>query len=242
MPIILVAKGILLASYRVIPETNNTRSVSTVLEPIKSEKAAEITPERSLRERIFEAARSRFLEYGYSKISMEEIARDLGISKKTLYTEYESKEDLLRDVVRHLLKDFSDDLENALREPSLRFVDKLRILMSKMGQHKLRMSPAFARDIETYAPSVWDDIREYRRKRSGRFLELVKAGVESGELRSDVNPVLVSRLYQNVVETMLHHSSLDELGMTAPQVYEAIIGVIFEGTLTPESREQFRKT
>ncbi len=229
-------------------ETRDTNRVSKVQEltesetsAIEQEKPALLAPERSLRERIFEAAQTRFIEFGYSKISMEEIARDLGISKKTLYIEYDSKEELLRDVVRELLKQFSDDVGNAMAAPGLTFVDKLRILMSKMGQHKLRMSSAFARDIENAAPRVWEEIKTYRKGRAGSFLELVKAGVASGELRADVNPILLTKLYQSSVENMLHHNSLDELGMTAPQVYEAIIGVIFEGTLTPESREQFSK-
>ena len=205
------------------------------------EKKGIIPAERSLRERIFEAAKSRFLEFGYSKISMEELARDLGISKKTLYTEFESKEDLLREVVRGLLQEFAVDLESALNQPGMTFVDKLRTLMSKMCQYKLRMSPMLVRDLTLHAPNVWEEISQYRREKSGKFLLLIQEGVRTGALNPEISPVLVSKLYQNAVESMLHPDTLVELGMTAPQVYDAIISVIFEGMLTPESREQFRK-
>ena len=63
--------------------------------PTNHESASEST----LRQRIIDQARVLFHEHGYSKVSASEIAQALGISKKTLYKEFETKEDILKAVV-----------------------------------------------------------------------------------------------------------------------------------------------
>lgn len=58
----------------------------------------EIPKEETIRKRILETAKEFFLEFGYKKVTMDEIADSLGMSKKTLYQYFPSKYELLSAV------------------------------------------------------------------------------------------------------------------------------------------------
>lgn len=68
------------------------------------------------REKILDAAYNRFLHYGYSKTTMNEIAGDLSFSKALLYYYFPDKSQLYMAVMRKLAADFIDDLNNRLEK------------------------------------------------------------------------------------------------------------------------------
>ena len=82
-----------------------------------------------LRGRIIETAGQLFLEHGYSKVSTSEIAEALGISKKTLYREFETKEEILRGFVLPRLRETSEKVDGLMNRSDLPFDEKLRGIM-----------------------------------------------------------------------------------------------------------------
>jgi AcrR family transcriptional regulator len=62
-----------------------------------------MSEELEIKKRIMHAAGQKFIQYGFSKVTMEEIAEELGMSKKTLYQHFESKNELLKDLVKHVM-------------------------------------------------------------------------------------------------------------------------------------------
>lgn len=117
--------------------------------------------------RILEAARELFLEQGYGTVSMDQIARDAGVSKATVYAHFESKEKLFAAIVQGACAAYAEGIVPALTE-----TDDMREALTRI-----------ARSIENFllAPRTLGIYRVIIAE-GPRFPELVQAFVDSGPL------------------------------------------------------------
>ena len=76
---------------------------------------------------ILDAPHKRFARYGLTKVTMDEIAADLGISKAALYYYFPAKEDLYRNVVASEQQDFADRMEAIVRGGHARRQETFRV-------------------------------------------------------------------------------------------------------------------
>ncbi|HVN79090.1 MAG TPA: helix-turn-helix domain-containing protein, partial [Terriglobia bacterium] len=105
--------------------------------------------------RILEIARDKFFQLGFTRVTMDEIARDLGISKRTLYEHFTSKEELLREGLKQMTQEVERTIEGTLRDDTLDFVDKLIRVWTFMASRLSRIGPIFQSDLQRHAPGIW---------------------------------------------------------------------------------------
>ena len=110
------------------------------------------------RARIIAAARELFFRGGFVRVTADEIAAELGISKATLYKEFRSKEEVLLVVVREFMADVAGRVDILMNDESLSFVDRLAALSSLVGSRISELGPLFIRDIQKSAPAVLKEI------------------------------------------------------------------------------------
>ena len=107
------------------------------------------------KQRILEAASKRFFGLGMSKVTIDEVAADLGMSKKTIYKYFPSKDDLLLAAVRVNIERVGKEVSGIInsKEP---FEKKIAVLLSVIGRQIRRISPQFQSDMSRFSPHVWD--------------------------------------------------------------------------------------
>jgi AcrR family transcriptional regulator len=197
--------------------------------------------DQTLRTRIVDAARELFHEHGYSKVSASEIAQALGISKKTLYKEFETKEDILRAVILPKLKESTKKIDSILADRAMPFLDKLKEVMSMIGFQHQRVSPVLSRDVFIHAPEVWREIHEVKQARFRKFGTLIEEGIKRGVFRSDVPAEVILRSYTAAVENLMVPQTLGELPCTAQVAFQSLITILFEGILETDARKHLPK-
>lgn len=145
--------------------------------------------------KILETSEGLFHKYGVRSVTMADIARDLGMSKKTLYVHVENKRDLVQQIVqRHVQEDkkaclaIVDGAENAL---------EALLKMSVYAQRQMNdMNPSLLFDLKKYHRPVWELLDNFHKK---EMLEMVvknlRKGVEEGVYRADLNVELVARIH-----------------------------------------------
>ena len=195
----------------------------------------------ALRDRIVDAARQLFLEHGYSKVSTHEIAAALGISKKTLYQVFETKEDILRSVIIEKLKESAKRIDAMLDSTKLTFPEKLQSLLEIIGDQQRRVSPVLMRDVNASAPDVWKEIVEHKRGRLKKFEALLEEGVRLGYFRDDVPKEIIVRMHSAAIEALTTPQALGELPCTSEEVFKNVIRVLFEGILLEPKRKAVAK-
>lgn len=193
--------------------------------------------EIDIKKRILETARNEFFSFGFSKVSIEEIASKMGMSKKTIYKFFPSKDELVRAVTASTLSEVESSCKRIIENQEIDFVEKLRQMMTSAALHTSKMGRPLIEDLEKNAPEVWKEIAEFRNKRIYEdFGKLLHEGRERGMFRKDVNEHLVLLIYSNVIRNIVSPETLSQLPLTALQVYETIVKVIFEGILTDNGR------
>ncbi len=199
-----------------------------------------MTGENEIRNRILEAATEQFLRFGFTRVTMDEVASGLGMSKKTLYQHFPGKEALLREVMRRRMREIEAGYEGILRDDSLDFVEKLKDLMSFMAVQFSRVGQVFLQDLQKNAPEVWREVETFRgRRASSLFGNLVNEGIQKGMFRADVDQHLLTLLYVSAIQGIINPDALSQLPLSASQAFENIIKIIYEGILTDKARAKY---
>ena len=180
-------------------DTKNTRDVSYTPSPG--------LPDTN-RERIISFAAERFFREGFSRISIEEIAADLGISKKTIYKHFANKDDLLSHVIRRMMNEAQEGLRRIV-ESDRNSIEKLAEVVAFLGQLIGRLGKPFQIDLQRHAPRLWTRVEEFRRLRiTETFSRLVDQGITEGYVRPDIHRRVFMLAYLHAVENTVHPSVL----------------------------------
>jgi len=196
---------------------------------------------RDVKREIFECGRDMFYRNGYNSVKLDEIAKALGISKKTFYNYYPNKLELLKDIVWRIKEDLFHDIEAILNDDTLSFSEKLKRNLSAITFRISDISTKFAEDLQHYAPEIYQDWLNYKAEASMRHLtELIQEGKRTGFVRQDVNIQTIILIFICAMDNMLDPVYMNRLPSAFSQYFpsspvekfNAIIRIIYEGILT----------
>lgn len=167
---------------------------------------------------------------------MDDLAHELGVSKKTLYACFPGKSALLEAVLVDKFREVEADLRRVASDRS-NMSDVLHDLLACVQRHTGEIQPAFVRDVRREAPELFALIEARRgrliRRYFGRcFDDARKAGL----IRKDIPAVLITELLLAGVQAILNPAKMADLGLTPKTGFSAIIAVILQGVLTATGR------
>src|SRR5437879_13303187 len=132
-------------------------------------------PSDSGRQRIVEAARTHFFSHGFRSVSMDDLAEELAMSKKTLYAHFPSKIALLEAVLADKFAGVEAKLKEVTRAYPHDFSTALPELLSSTQRELDEIKPPFVRDIRQKAPHVFKMVERRRaeliERHFGKLLE-----------------------------------------------------------------------
>jgi len=195
-----------------------------------------------LKKRIITNTSRLFFERGFSKVSMDEVASGLGISKKTLYQHFPSKEALLYQVVTDMMEENGSIIESIVDDPKMDFHQKLSLLMNHLSTVISRLYRPFGDDLRRNAPEMWEEVDRFRTKKVLlNFRKLLESGIRQGVFRKDVDPQLMTMVFSTLIQNLIDPRIFSQIPFTAEQVFETIVEVVFRGILTETARNEFVK-
>ncbi|MFM8472542.1 MAG: TetR/AcrR family transcriptional regulator [Candidatus Kapaibacterium sp.] len=186
----------------------------------------------TVRERILHAGRMHFFRFGYGKVRMDEIAAETGISKKTLYNHFASKEDLLREVLRDFSGSIAASTLDVSDESVFEYVRSLRSFVVSMADRLSEITPQFIRDLMRSAPAFFQELQAWRSDSiDDRFATVLRKGQRIGAIRSDVAAAHLARVYRIVLDSALRPEELAQDNIPPVDMYRTIVNVLFIGCL-----------
>ena len=181
-----------------------------------------------------------FLGSGFNRVLMDDLARELGMSKKTLYSHFASKEDLLRAVLARRTGEVDRGLE-AIVGTKESFPAKLGHLVRFLHSRVAEISPIFLEDIRRYAPECFRVVEEFRARAIPRYFgRLFEEGIRTGYVRRQVNRTLLVRMLVLSVQGIIRPETVDELHLRPREALDHILAILFDGILTPQGRRARR--
>jgi AcrR family transcriptional regulator len=199
--------------------------------------AQERSAESAAAQRIIEAARNHFFAHGFRGVTMDDLAAELGMSKKTLYACFSSKAVLLRAVLLDKFERIESDLQRVTSAYSMDVPQALQRLLACMQSHAEEIQPPFVRDIRREAPEMFRLVQSRRRDVIQRYFgKLLNDGRRAGIIRKDISTRLMIEILLGATEAIMNPPKMAELDLTPRAGFLAIITVIFEGLLTEKGR------
>jgi len=190
-----------------------------------------------VRERIILESGQLFSKYGIRTMTMDALAEEMGISKRTIYERFKDKDTLLLEVIRYY-KDKTAEEAHKLIDQSDNAIEALfRIIRMTIGQ-MMRMSPAFFHDFRKYHQKVFKqfsepgDIRDFSMTR-----RLIETGIKQEVFRGDIHIELTNRTLHTLFDLFGHDSSLVDEGFDRKEMFDHIIIPFFRGISTKKGRK-----
>ncbi|MEI6456838.1 MAG: helix-turn-helix domain-containing protein [bacterium] len=150
--------------------------------------------EKSLVE-ILERVRELFFKYGVRSVSIDDICRDVGISKKKLYLHVKSKNELVEKLLELERENF-EIIFSTNKFDGVNAIDVLLMVSMEVGERFWDVSPSLTFDLKKYYPEIYHKHIENRIEFIYEQIQLnIKKGINNGMYRDDLSIELIARLY-----------------------------------------------
>jgi len=200
-----------------------------------------ITPDPAIA-RIVRQAREHLFAHGYCQCTMDDLAAELGMSKKTLYAHFSSKDDIVRAVLEQLGAEVRAEADALFASRSLTFAEKLRGFAEGMFERLSKLNPRTPRELQRYAPHLHQLLVEIRQHNIpyvfGRFIE---EGKLAGKVRDDVDAVFAVEFFLAAMQNLLQSGAPERLKLAPRDLVPRAIDLLFGGLLTPAGRKEHEK-
>ena len=203
----------------------------------KKRRSVERSFDPAVRQRIVAAARQYFFTHGFRRVTMDDIAEELGISKKTLYTCFTSKLSLLTAVLDNKLDEVEAGCEKAVEGCNTDFRNSLQSLLQFIRSQTQEIQPPMIRDMQRELPEVFQRVERRRSEIIGKnFGKLFAEGRKTGILRSEIPAALAVEAMLASVNAVMNPATMNRLGMVPKTAFTAIISLLLEGLMTEDAR------
>lgn len=181
---------------------------------------------------ILEKVSLLYRRYGIKSITMDDVARELGISKKTLYRYVSDKEDLVRKVVEHIrvcnfstMRQRSDKKLNAIED----LIEVNRHISEVMKDH----SPAYIYDLKKYYPDIFRELMSARRNLMYESMVAnIRKGKKEGLYREELDEEIISKLYLLRIENLPDSEIFQEEVMHSTKFFRELFVYHIHGLAT----------
>lgn len=192
--------------------------------------------------RIRHAARARLFTSGYSALTMDELAHELGMSKKTLYRHFRSKDELIDAIIDEIGQAIRDRMDSVLSDPKLDFTQKLCGLIDVVGSNLALASPGMLHDLQRFAPQLYQKIDDLRQRNVPYvFGRLIRTGLAEGKVRPEIDPAFAVEFWLQAIRGLVHPAGLERTQLTPRQTLERAVHLFFGGLLSPAGRRDYDK-
>ena len=205
-------------------------------------RAVKSTLNSALRERIILKAREKFAHRGYGKTSMDAIAGELAISKKTLYKFFPTKLRLAEMLVAHKLAEINRRCDAILASPLPAIEKLLRIVQMITEQQQHFVTKPLLESLQRQLPHLWQRIEAFRRERMRKNFEVIlEQGKRDGAVRADFNREMFFHFLLGAINEGLNPEVLIHSSYSMHEALSVLFDIFMNGALTPKGRTQYQK-
>lgn len=192
-------------------------------------------------ERILTKAHELFMQYGIRGVSMDEVAKDLGISKKTIYQFYQDKDALVEAVI-HLETSESQNRCNLFKEKSENALQELFLSMDMMLTLLAKIHPSVIHDIEKYHPKANQKYKDFKNKYLYTTIkDNLLRGIEEGIYRENINVEILTSFRLITSFIIFNPSAFPNTQTSLPKLAAEITDHFIYGIISAKGLKLFTK-
>lgn len=192
----------------------------------------------SQKEKIICKASELFLTHGFKSVTMDDIANELGISKKTVYIHFDTKTNLVKAVALYTFDIISigiDNIRAADKGPIEEMYEIKKFVMKHLKGEKA--SPIF--QLQKYYPEIFSTIKQKQLEKMRECtVENLEKGIKKGVYRKTLNLGFVSRIYFLGMNGIKDESIFPKNEFSSKEIHEEFLSYHLRGIVTPKGLEK----
>ncbi len=190
------------------------------------------------RSRIMDFAFSKFNAVGISQVTMDDIAKGVGMGKGTLYKYFPSKEYLILQTIDYFAGLVERNIEKILADDELTTVQKLNTFLKNVAGQLAKINPGILEYMERSMPAAYEKITEARERiMLNNLVRLLKEGKKNGLFHPQMDERLVTHMMIASVSHLVHYNVMEDMNITFDQLFTSIVTVMLWGCLSEEGRK-----
>ena len=212
---------------------------SVIRKSVAHSKNADPIKDLHTKERIFQVAISEFMQFGFSRVSMDDLANKLGMSKKTLYHYYDSKQDIIGELVNIRMQKLTELKELLVtRVAKNAFGKKMSVLSSKLACLISEIPIHVINDLKKSYPEIYAEHETHKQYciKDG-FLALLDEGKAHGYFRNDIPNDVIVKIHLTVVMSLMTPDYIMTVPYTPEQLLRLILQFTMGGICTAKGRQ-----
>jgi DNA-binding XRE family transcriptional regulator len=190
-----------------------------------------------MKEQVLEKATELFLTLGVKSVTMDDLANEMGISKKTIYNHFENKTKLIEEITTHLFCSISAGIDTICaldKNPIEELLEIKKFVMQHLRDEK--SSPQY--QLQKYYPRIYASIRTKQYEMMQHcVVNNVRKGIGMGIYRENLNVDFVSRIYFSGVISIKDHLLFPQEMFATNKLQDDFLEYHLRGIITPEGRK-----
>lgn len=172
---------------------------------------------------------------------MDDVARELGISKKTLYQFVDNKNDLIEKVITAHIEQ-EKELVNDVKSKAKDAIEEMMVISKHVNQDLKKVSSQVIFDLQRYYPSAWDIIENFRIQFIHETIgKNVEWGIKEGIYRKEINPKIIAKLYIGIMHRIFDHTFFPPDEYQSSEIYLESIEYHMHGVASPKGLKLLNK-
>ncbi len=197
--------------------------------------------EINIKEKIQKGAEDLFMRYGVRSISMDDIARHLSVSKKTLYQHFADKEDIVTITCKSHLDRYEQEF-SAIRDKAKNALEELTQISVCLKRNMQEINPSLLFDLQKYHPKAWKVWLNHKNKFIREsVVRNIKQGIEEGYFRTEIDPEVIAAVRLEQVQVAFNEEIFPRERFRLPEVQMQIFDHFVFGLLTDKGRKLYLK-
>lgn len=188
-----------------------------------------------LRENILENTLQVFNQKGL-KFTMDDIAREMGISKKTIYTVFKDKEELFLAAVDYMFDSIKESEQAVLDDGNLSTVGKIRAVLGVMPEGYKEVDFRQLYVLKDKFPKIYAKVEQRLENGWEKIITLIEQGMEEGVIRKVSIPI-VKVMMEAALEQFFQRDILIRSGLTYQEALTEVVNILVNGMTTMSGRE-----
>jgi TetR/AcrR family transcriptional regulator, cholesterol catabolism regulator len=152
------------------------------------------------KERIIKGAEELFFQYGIKSVTMDDIAKHLGMSKKTIYRVFPDKDEVVNTLMQIKIEEDKREFTHLVTSAE-NIVHEVFLMLKHMSNMFTKLNPALFYDLQKHHPEAWSKFKAFKEEFIlGMVQSTIKKGIQQGYVRPDTDPSILARLRIEEIE------------------------------------------
>ncbi|MTI80423.1 MAG: TetR/AcrR family transcriptional regulator [Firmicutes bacterium] len=186
------------------------------------------------RDRIITAFYNLAAEQGFTRATVDELARRNGMSKRTIYRHFNSKENLVEAVLLQFMREAEEKINQCL-DSSDNPIEKMTSFIRLISEKLSTLNPQMLQDMQRHYPHLWEKVEQFRADKVKKIIidKILLQGIEEGYFKK-INPEIVAASMLATIRAVINPTFVLENNLTIEQAFNSVFDTFLHGIVSNE--------